>query len=231
MAIIFDEVSSDSLGVYVEGYPSRPLGRRRISPETIPGYNGYYLVDEGAYDGYEQEYRLSWLPTDVIDTDIISWLTKLGYKKLVDTDKAGYHRMAIMLDLPDIENVGGLYHTVKVSFLCKPEYYLDSGDIQQVMSSGNTINNPTLYPSHPILTISGASSGVELAINGRIITFTAEVSSCTIDCEREECYNGATPLNSSIDCSDFPILSSGDNPIVWTGTIEEVKITPRWWTR
>ena len=88
--ITFNGVTSDSLGIIVDGYSSKPIAKRRVESQHIPGRNGDLLIDEGVYDNYTQSYTIYWLPT-TSPSSVSAWLNQSGYFKLVDSDgQKGY---------------------------------------------------------------------------------------------------------------------------------------------
>ena len=108
----------------------------------------------------------------------------------------------------------------------------NTGDIQiEYGKGGNTLFNPTLFNSRPLIELTGAGT---LGINNYIITITGS-GKLYIDCDTMEAYTITggivTSANNrvSLNTTDYPVLRSGMNNLsVGTG-ISNVKITPRWW--
>lgn len=92
----------------------------------------------------------------------------------------------------------------------------------------NTMSNPTMFPSEPIVRVYGTGS---FTMDGVTITVTDCVSYCDIDCGLMDCYEGSTNRNNDVSFStyDFPKLQPGSNTIVIISGITAVEITPRWW--
>ena len=219
--IVFNGVSSDSLGVIVDEYPRKAIARRRIQYQQIPGRNGDLLIDEGVYDNYVQSYTLYWLPSTP-NKSISDWLRQEGYFTFIDSDIPGYFRMAQVYGPIDPMNNKGCYTQAVVSFDFKPQWFLDSGNTTITISEASTIVNPTLEQSRPLITVHGSGNGV-LKINGKNISLTSIVTSFTIDSELME-----ASFNNQMS-GEFPVLNPGNNTVDWSGGITGVDIKPRWW--
>lgn len=94
------------------------------------------------------------------------------------------------------------------------------------------IVNPTLFPSNPLIALTGSGT---VTIGDTTITSTAPTGTTVyIDCESKEIYyylngnltNGSTFI--SFSGNDFPVIEAGAPKVTRTGTIGIV-ITPRWW--
>jgi phage-related protein len=51
-----------------------------------------------------------------------------------------------------------------------------------------------------------------------------------IDCDRMDVYRLPSENRNSLMTGDFPVLSSGDNIVSYSGGITSVTITPKFWT-
>jgi phage-related protein len=96
------------------------------------------------------------------------------------------------------------------------------------LTASGTINNPTLFDAQPLIRVYGTGS---ITVNGVTITISEADGYTDIDCELMECYKGNVLKNYavSLDSTDFPVLSAGDNAISMSGVTSAI-ITPRWWT-
>ena len=108
----------------------------------------------------------------------------------------------------------------------------NTGDIQiEYGKGGNTLFNPTLFDSRPLIELTGAGT---LGINNYIITITGS-GKLYIDCDTMEAYTITggivTSANNrvSLNTTDYPVLRSGINNFTIGTGISNVKITPRWW--
>jgi phage-related protein len=108
----------------------------------------------------------------------------------------------------------------------------DTGDISiEYGKGGNTLYNPTLFDSRPLIELTGAGT---LGINNYLITITGS-GKLYIDCYTMEAYTITggivTSANNrvSLNTTDYPVLRSGINSFAVGTGISNVKITPRWW--
>ena len=95
------------------------------------------------------------------------------------------------------------------------------------MDNPNIIENPTQFPSKPVIEVVGNGT---LYIGNVAITIGG-TSHTVIDCETMEAYDGYTSKNSDISISsiDFPVLDAGKTGLVLGDGITSVTVTPRWW--
>lgn len=127
-------------------------------------------------------------------------------------------------------SIGGQYEAAsfEISFNCKPQRYLKSGETAQTFTASGSINNPTLYASKPLLTVVGSGS---LIVGGETITIDTEQTQVTIDCETGDCYNGSVNCNGDVTFSslDLPTIPVGESTIGLDG-VTSASVIPMWYT-
>lgn len=219
--ITLNGITSDSLGIIVDGYLSKPIAKRRMESQSIPGRNGDLLIDEGVYDNYTQQYTIYWLPSTSL-ASVSKWLNQSGYVKLIDSDLPEYYRMVQVSGPINPINHRDCYTEASISFNCKPQWFLVSGDVTTTVTAATHIVNPTPEYSRPLIKVYGTGFGV-LKVNGGNVTLTGLHDSITLDSELME-----ASVNSNMS-GTFPILKPGNNSIDWSGGITKLDITPRWW--
>lgn len=91
-----------------------------------------------------------------------------------------------------------------------------------------TVNNPTLFPSKPLIRVTGSGT---VGIGDETITITSGYDYVDIDSEIQNCYCGNQNANAAVTFSDreFPELQPGLNGVTFGTGIESVQITPRWY--
>lgn len=206
----------------------------------VPGRNGQLAIDHGRYENIVVKYpAFIWANTQTEFRQKIASVraqltSKLGYQRLEDTYNPDEYRMAIYksgLEVePSVYNTGAQFELV---FDCKPQRYLKAGETVITVSDGDTITNPTLFTSLPLLEVEGVGS---LTIGNTTVTITgSSTQTIYIDCEIMDAYTltgGAiVSANDKINLNDaaFPNLPAGDTGVTFTG-ISSLKITPRYWT-
>lgn len=234
----FGNVNSLDYGVLLAGDGTFNAPRRDVETVEIPGRNGELLIDRGRYDNITVEYT-SYIYAENLETfrtklnnfrNALS--SQIGYQMLTDTFHPDEYRLGTFINGFEAEPIH--YNTlaeVKLSFDCKPQRFLLSGDTEITVASGTTLTNPTLFAALPLIRVEGTGA---LTIGNQNITITGTSSQIIyIDCELMDAYTlsgGAiVSANDKIDLNEaaFPTLS-GETAISFTG-LASVKITPRWW--
>lgn len=231
----FDGINSVAFGVYV--FPTDSLHQapaRQYTKLTVPGRSGALLIDENRFDNTTREYGII-TPEDATESIVelrAALASRVGYFRLEDSFDTGHYFMAMYSEnfTPSFD-----WRTdsgkATISFECKPQRYLKSGETVVSMTASGTITNPTRFPSKPLLrvTTTRATASV-LGVGSTNITIKRQ-GVIYIDCEMGRAYNGATPLDSviSLNTIDFPTLEPGSNGVSLGTGISRVEITPRWW--
>lgn len=225
----YDGIDSRTYGVYISGSGVFDAPDRRITKMQIPGRNGDLLLDDGAYNNTELIYP-AFIVKD-FDTNIAAFrnsiLSRKGYCKLIDSYHPDEYRMARPSGTFEVTPGGRLKNgRFDITFDCRPERFLTSGDTAITLTASGTVTNPTLFESKPLIVVTGSGT---LTVNGVAITISGTPT--TIDCESMEAYNGSVSRNGNIALSPnkFPVLSPGKNTISLSTGITKAVITPRWW--
>lgn len=234
---VYNDVSSATYLARV--FPSGSMLRapaHNYNKVVVPGRSGALLIDMGYYDNIQREYDVQ----IVGDSDLASFTALrnylascAGYLRLTDSFDADHYYMAayteafnLTADLRSLKRGRGT-----ITFDCKPQRYLLSGETPVTYTSGGTITNPTRFASKPLLRVTTTRAAASvLGVGSTSITISRQ-GVIFIDCETGRAYNGATPLDSYIALNqiDFPTLAPGNTGISLGTGISRVEITPRWW--
>jgi phage-related protein len=146
--------------------------------------------------------------------------------------------MALFKDQGEIDNI--LFHAgrITISFDCKPQRFLKSGDETITIEEGITLRNPTIYKANPIITVYGTvTGGIAEVINiGDYSVSINEIDEyVTIDSSIFDVYKktptGIVNKNSTVNFTNgYPKIQKGEVPITFTSGITKVEVVPRWWT-
>lgn len=245
MAIIWNGISSETVGLVVESFPNQPGPARRVQMIKIAGRNGDLLVDMGAYDNYTQLYQVYFnaetKKTPAAARAVRAWLQKnQGYAKLQDTYEPDVYRMACFTGPLEIENLMNRYGRAVLRFNCKPQRFLNStGGGISVTKTGTVIQNPTDFPALPIIRVNGSGSG-EFSVNDTVVRIDSIISNVIFNSEIQDAYRGSptqntvdpdgSSQNAAVYAPEFPVLQPGANTISFSGGITSLLIAPRWWT-
>lgn len=230
---IFNGESSLDYGIYVGGQGTYNAPQRDISKVSIQGRNGDLIKDNGRWLNIEVPYNIVIMKDFLDNTDAIrAWLSEpVDYVRLEDTYHPDSFRLArfagpIEFDTAAWNNSG----KAKITFDCKPQRFLKSGEIVQTLASGNSVFNPTRYASKPLIRILGSGDGT-VYVGDYIIGVTDLVTHIDIDCEMQDCYIDYLNANDKVTLEDgFPLLPAGETTVVFTGGVTDVEIMGRWYT-
>lgn len=215
-------------GVYISGEGTYNAPERSITEEVVPGRNGSLIIDNGRYQNIEVSYPafiIRDFPRNM--AGLRSYLASLrGYSRLEDSYHPDEHRMAALSGGIDVQTSGYMNREGRftLTFNCKPQRFLRSGEYAIQVTSGATVYNPTLFDAKPLIRVYGKGS---ITVNGETMEWSGSSEYVDIDCDIQDCYYMGANMNNYVT-GDFPVLSPGDNVIAFTGSTS-VRITPRWW--
>lgn len=226
--ITYDGVSSDSIGVTVEGYSSASMPERDVEHISVPGRNGDLIIDNESFSNYKQKYTMHWLKNNQNRRSVTEWLYKDGYRKFVDEHDPDHFRMANFVGGVPIDSRMDVLDRAVFEFDFKPQRFLTSGDLFTEYSAASfPVYNPTAFDSKPIVRLYGTGY-IRFANGAKITVNTASGNYIEFDCETLNAVdsNGAN-ANSKVTVLGVPVLPSVGNVI--SKTLTKVEIKPRWW--
>lgn len=229
--ITFAGVSSSDYKIGISGSGTYGAPERDIETVSVPGRSGDLYIDNNRFKNITVTYPA------FISSDFgkrfggfrAFMMSQKGYQRLEDTYHPDEYRLAIFtgpMD-PDVKvlNRSGEFD---ISFNCKPQRWLKSGEEPITLTASGSIFNPTLFDAKPLLRLYGTGT---ITIGNFGITVSSASTYTDIDCEIMEAYKGSTNCNGNISLtgSDFPKISPGANTVTISG-FSSVVIYPRWWT-
>lgn len=226
--LVFDGRKTTDWGVFVYASDSWNGTGREVDAAYVPGRDGAIITDEGYFNNVPVSYSaflLSEKEAEEKIADFRDFLTahSTKYFRLEDICHPDEYRMARFDGplKPEVKWMNG-FSKFTISFDCKPQRYLKSGEIAEDVTGKASIYNPTRNNAKPIITVSG--SGV-FKIGGFNFTKTSD-GEMTIDCETGKMTGGNESALYWDDLYSLPYLAPGKNEID-SGTLQ-IKITPRW---
>lgn len=233
--IVYGGESSSGYGMVVAEAPAYERPKRKETVYTVPGRNGVILFQEDAWEDVPRPYKV-WLAEDANDTLVEkvdafeAWInSKKGYTRLEDNFEPDIYRLAYYSGGDGFSNELTQYGEAVLTFTCRPERFLKTGETAVTVTNGSVLANPTKYVSMPLIHIEATNQTITVTINGKTITATV-ADYINIDCERQDAYRlVAENKNTSISGS-FPTIAPGNNAVTITGTATLVTITPRYYT-
>ena len=230
-SLTIDGKNCSDFGVWISGGGTYNAPPRSLENVSIPGRNGDLHFDNGRFQNITVTYPafIARRFNPRMD-DFREWLcSKYHYVKIEDSYHPDEYRLGLFKGGLSVSttprNLAGRFN---LSFDCKPQRFLNSGDIVQKFTASGSIYNPTEYPAKPLVKCYGTSGTVTIA--GVAVTVTGCTNHVILDCDLMEAYEGSTSRNDSTTLvnGEFPTLPSGNNAISFTG-FSRVEITPRWW--
>ena len=163
MKFTWNGISSDSLGMIVEKYPSRPFPQRKCTVYSVAGRSGDLVVDENAYTNVTQEYQVFVKGDSTLQTKlstIAAWLIgTAGYQRLTDDYDTSIYRLARVANAVEFLNSLNKFGKATLQFDCKPQRYpvVDEVWSHFVDEQGYTFTYPStgLLPAYPLIEITG----------------------------------------------------------------------------
>ena len=229
--LVYNGKPFSDFGVWISGAGTFASPERDVEFYKIPGRNGALTYDAGtfgnitiAYDAYIKKafpFRFDALREYILSLS--------GYQKLEDSYHPEEYRMAIYKGPlePDVKflNKSGEF---TLSFECKPQRFLKSGDYWQTFTANGSIYNPALFSALPIIRVYGIGT---VGIGTSFVKLTANTNYTDIDCEMQDAYCGSVNCNGNLQLQAgiFPSLHPGENGITLGTGITKVEILPRWW--
>ena len=161
-SFVFGTFSTIALGVIVDGPGDYTAPQRAVEAVTIPGRNGALYLDQGYYENIEVTYTVVVRATTQFEfASKVAQLrnaivSQKGYKRLEDAYHPNEYRMAVyhsgLEDDPDWHSRSASFD---ITFDCKPQRFLMSGEASQDITSGQDLYNSTGYDAQPLLMVDG----------------------------------------------------------------------------
>lgn len=233
--VIYNSVSSDSLGIYVSRGSAYDAAAPDYTSYQIPGRNGDLHINNNRYENIDVTYPV-FIPGAFpsLVQAVRNWMRSSdGYAMLQDTYDTTHYRLGRGKDVlsfePSPSNYGANFELV---FDCKPQRFLISGYNQVSVTSGDVLDNQTQYTALPRFAVTSVANGATLTVVNSLGTTTmtatrARSGTAYIDCENCNIYSGSTNLNDLFS-GDFPVFAPGNNTITFSG-ITTVAVRPRYW--
>ena len=232
--IFFGGKYSDDYGIYVEEPPSYSWPEYSYDHHKVNGKHGDVLVNLDRFENVTKKYKISAYDGEdfySVSKKVSEWLHhgfSGGYLRLEDSYEPDCYMLAVYEESNTLENQLGKAGKCEITFNCKPQKFLNSGNKRiDVISSGKVITNPTSYPSCPLIKFNGAGT---IRINGIEIVVYENFNTITFDAETYDAVDVAgRNMNAYVETFNPIRLYPGSNTITFEGGIYNLSIVPRWW--
>lgn len=234
-SLSFGGVNSADYGIYISGEGTFDAPKRSVELVSVPGRNGAISIDNGYWENVEVKYpaftyseSLGELVSNVraFRNAIVS---QKGYQRLVDTIHPEEYREALFVDGLEVSPLK--YNTLvnfTLTFNCKPQRFLMSGEAEVSVTSGEKLFNPTPFDAKPMAMVHGYGTlnigdfVIELdgGLIGKVVVLAGEQSATG--------YESTTSLSTSVDYSALSdSINAGDDITINAASANaEVKCKP-----
>ena len=213
---IFDGENSRDYGIYVQDVKVFGAPTRDVEMISIPGRDGEFALDKGRFNNIQVVYTCAFGADSKTDfnsgvSDFRNWLaSRKGYKRLEDEINTTEYRMAVFKDGLDVSTLNKETGTFEVTFDCKPQRFLKSGETAVTVTSGGTITNPTLFEAKPLIEAEGYGN---IFINdGKLTIYNIPMGTISLPYERVS----LTDDSLTYTIGNLDLLENGDT-IYFTG--------------
>lgn len=217
----FDGEDSRNYGVYITGEAVFNSPERDVEMISIPGRNGEYARDLGRFTNIEVTYPAGLFGVDEADfadaiADFRNMLgSRVGYCRLEDDYNPGEYRMGVFKAGLEVTPANLKSGEFTITFNCKPQRFLTTGETAVEMTSGDTITNPTLFESRPMLQVWGYGDidmGGQPVSLSNVYVGNIIISNGGTD---DGYHNQLTP--------DYTMVNTGDTLAIGVSTVEIIK--------
>lgn len=170
--LTFDGETSASYGVRILGTGVFNAPQRATRAITVPGRNGSVMMDLGRFENIDVTYPANLVADNPEDfaaamSEFRNFLcSKKGYCRLEDDYNPGEYRLAMYKGGLEVSEKVLKAGEFNITFTCKPQRFLTSGETEVTVASGGTITNPTPFDSQPLLAVKGEGT---VTVNGYAI--------------------------------------------------------------
>ena len=243
-----DGVDARNFGIYLQKPIEFSEPKPIVEIQSIPGRNGDLVFETGSYENRTGIASCFCLQKDVekaISAAGRFLMAKHGYRRLETSDDPDHFWLARIENSPRIEQRMRTLAPFEISFDCKPQRFLKSGEEKIVLeySTGTIVRkvyNQFGFPARPLIHVhwseeSGNFVGFQFFDENKkgnaITAKDVEGADLFIDCDIHDAYNEFGNQNKHISTYEFPALQAGENSIGIYGfeSLEYVEIVPRWW--
>lgn len=237
----FDGENSGDYGIYITGEAVYDAPIRVVDKISVPGRNGDILLDQGRFENIEVTYPAGAFGASQSEfaariRSLRNMLaTRWAYCRLEDEYHPDEYRLASYKSGLDVDPVSfQRAGEFSITFDCKPQRFLTSGETASTFTADGSITNPTLFAAKPLLIVTGYGT-LGIGDYSLIIAGDDATQEIYIDCDTMEAWSvvggSMLPMNDHIQNagSPFPALEPGENGIALDTTMSQVIITPRWW--
>lgn len=226
-----DGIDAGSVGIRLQAPVVFSKAVPVIETQTIPGRNGALIFNTGSYKNRSGSASCFCLQEDVeaaVSSAGRFLMGGHGYRRLETSDDPNHYWMARVENSPQIAIRLRTLAPFEISFDCKPQRFVKSGENAVVFTSNGSISNQYGQIALPLITMYGQGTGT-LTIGSCVVDVKSLDGVLYLDSDTQNAYNDDGNQNMNINATYFPTLPDGETRIAFSGGINRVEIVPRWW--
>lgn len=216
--LTFDTINSKNYGVYITGEAVYNAPERDAEAITVPGRNGAFILDRGRFENITVTYPAGLFGDD--QTNFASGIrdfrnaiaSRVGYCRLEDEYNTDEYRQAVYksgLDVsPASMNRAGRFD---ITFDCKPQRFLKSGETESSIANNGKVNNPTLFDARPLLKFNSTGADGTINLGTQSITvISAYVGVVPLDLTKQATTAAGYTFVDNVTINNTSVYKSGD---------------------
>lgn len=230
---------SSDYGIIMTAPPKMIFAEADVEILSVAGRSGDLVISKDRYKNVSVSYDCAILPEKNrwLREAALAALTLLrpssAYQQLVNTYHPDSYRMARVSNAVSIDSIVEQAGIFSLPFDCKPQRYLFSG-LEPISFTDPAEMHNAYMTALPIIKVYGTGDGA-ISIGGTVVQIIGQTDPITLDCDIQDAYHETADgilenRNHQIYAPKFPQLLPGVNAIGWSGGVERLDITPRWWT-
>lgn len=233
--IIYNGVSSETLGLVIERLPDWNRAPRKYEEHDIPGRSQPLIIDGGGYESYSTTIEVNTFGVPV--RDVYAWLRGEGW--MISSDEPEYKAYVHLVNqITDNRfRVGrSAYDTLQFNLLVEPYLRLVNEPLVTMTADG-FIPGQGCDKSQPVITVYGAGD-VTLMVGRYTVMIEGMANNLTIDCDAGVAYttvNGEKVFAGGLVTlvAGWPQLNCAydeinQTAVSWTGAATRIEVQPNW---
>ena len=228
-SLTFGGINSADYGIYITGEAVYNAPERAVELVSVPGRNGAIAIDQGRWENIVVSYSAGMFDTNQskFASSIAKFrgdlLSKTGYQRLTDTYNPNEFRMGMFVDGIEVSPVQSKAGEFTISFNCKPQRWLTSGENvwTSTLLMDGIDNWLTRFDASPLLMVKGYGY---ISINNKSITIdSGQTGNIYLDDGVTTGDETTTSLSVTLDYSGLSsAVNAGDVGRVRLHTVPEL---------
>lgn len=229
--ILFNNKSSDEFTLKIENIPSFPSANAEYENINLDGRDGTLNIFKG-YKDVQITFNFVFKAKENFEStkaSIVAWLNSKINSELIYSKNQNTIYKVKRVEIGEFITTSKIIRRFTVNFIIHPICYINNKEIL-IITKPTTIFNYGFKESKPYIHVWG-SGDITIYINNRTLVLKNVENEIEIDSEIMNCYKKihdvAVNTNDKM-YSPFPIISTGENTISWTGNVTKIEIEGRW---